>query len=85
MDYRLSKLLKEVKELGVKDKPLISKEGLKEICKLLSEEAAVDFKRACKNGYIEYSVLTNETLIELSEKILVAGEGDGTVIIIDDI
>lgn len=85
MNYRLSKLIREVKELGVKDELFISKEDMNEICKLLSKEAGEDFRKACKDGYIGYSKLSKETLIELTEKLVIAGTGKETVIIIDDI
>lgn len=86
MNYRLLKLKREIEKIGYKERAYISNEDLDDICRYLSEEASQDLKsNGYKNNSISYKNLNTETLMELSEKILIVGSGDGTVILIDDI
>ena len=79
--YTLKKLQKQVKELRSNNVPYITKEDIESICKDLSKEAAADLKEnGFKNNTIDYAALKTETLIELSENILIVGTGNGTVL-----
>ena len=80
--YTLRKLKKQVKELRSNNIPFITDDDIESICKDLSEEAAADLKEnGFKNNTINYAALKTETLIELSENILIVGTGNGTVVI----
>ena len=80
--YTLKKLQKQVKELRSNNVPYITKEDIESICKDLSKEAAADLKEnGFKNNTIDYAALKTETLIELSENILIVGTGKETVVI----
>lgn len=83
---RLRKLKKDLLSIKKDESPLITSDDLEVICMNLSEEAAQDLKyNGYKNNSISYKNLNTETLMELSEKILIVGSGDETVILIDDI
>ena len=79
--YTLKKLKRQVKELKNNNVPYITADDIESICKDLSKEAATDLK---ENGFkyntIDYTALKTETLIELSENVLIVGTGNGTVI-----
>lgn len=79
--YTLRKLKRQVKELRNNNVPYITADDIESICKDLSKEAATDLK---ENGFkyntIDYTALKTETLIELSENVLIVGTGNGTVI-----
>ena len=79
--YTLRKLKKQVKELRNNNVPYITADDIESICKDLSKEAATDLKEnGFKNNTIDYAALKTETLIELSENILIVGTGNRTVI-----
>ena len=79
--YTLRKLKKQVKELRSNNIPFITDDDIESICKDLSKEAAADLKEnGFKNNTINYAALKTETLIELSEAVLIVGTGNGTVI-----
>ena len=80
--YTLRKLKKQVKELRSNNIPFITDDDIENICKDLSKEAATDLKEnGFKNNTIDYAALKTETLIELSENILIVGTGKETVVI----
>ena len=80
--YTLKKLKKQVKELRNNNVPYITADDIESICKDLSDEAAEDLKEnGFKNNTIDYAALKTETLIELSENILIVGTGKETVVI----
>ena len=80
--YTLRKLKKQVKELRNNNVPYITADDINSICKDLSEEAAVDLRNnGFRNNTIDYAALKTETLIELSESILIVGKGNETVVI----
>ena len=80
--YTLRKLKKQVKELRSNNIPFITDDDIESICKDLSKEAAADLKEnGFKNNTINYAALKTETLIELSESILIVGKGNETVVI----
>ena len=84
--YTLKKLKRQVKELRNNNVPYITADDIESICKDLSEEAAADLRNnGFRNNTIDYAALKAETLIELSESILIVGKGNGTVILIDDV
>ena len=79
--YTLKRLKKQVKELRSNNIPFITDDDIESICKDLSKEAAADLKEnGFKNNTINYAALKTETLIELSEAVLIVGTGNGTVI-----
>ena len=80
--YTLKRLQKQVKELRNNNVPYITADDIESICKDLSKEAAADLKEnGFKHNTIDYAALKTETLIELSENILIVGTGkEGTVI-----
>ena len=81
--YTLKRLQKQVKELRSNNMPFITDDDIENICKDLSKEAATDLKEnGFKNNTIDYAALKTDTLIELSENILIVGTGkEGTVVI----
>ena len=80
--YTLRKLKKQVKELRNNNVPYITADDIESICKDLSKEAAADLKEnGFKHNTIDYAALKTETLIELSENILIVGKGNETVVI----
>ena len=79
--YTLRKLKKQVKELRNNNVPYVTADDIESICKDLSEEAAADLRNnGFRNNTIDYAALKTETLIELSENILIVDTGENTVI-----
>lgn len=85
MKSDLLKLKKKLLNIKRENVAYINADDIEDVCKYLSKEAGADFKKGCKDGYIGYSKMSKETLIELTEKLVIAGAGKETVIIIDDI
>ena len=80
--YTLKKLKRQVKELRNNNVPYITADDIESICKDLSEEAAADLRNnGFRNNTIDYTALKTETLIELSENVLIVGKGNETVVI----
>ena len=81
----LKKLKRELSKISINKIQYISDEDIKEICNNLSREAAADVEANYKNNTLNYKGMQTSTLIELSEYTIIAGTGEDTVIIIDDI
>ena len=79
--YQLDKLKRQLEAIRNKNVPYITNADIESICKDLSKKAAADLREnGFKNNTIDYAALETETLIELSENILIIGAGDDTVI-----
>lgn len=80
--YTLRKLKKQLKAIRNNNVPYVTADDIESICKDLSKEAAADLKEnGFKHNTIDYAALKTETLIELSENILIVGKGNETVVI----
>lgn len=82
---RLKKLKKELLKINISNNHYIDTETLNEICRYLTKPARQDLRKNYKDGFILYKNMKTETLKELDNKILIAGNGEETTIIIDDI
>ena len=79
--HQLDKLKRQLEAIRNKNVPYITDTDIESICKDLSKKAAADLREnGFKNNTIDYAALETETLIELSENILIIGAGDDTVI-----
>lgn len=84
----LRKKLLSIKKAAEKSETTIklSKEEIEELFKEYSKETREDINNNCNNGYLNWSKLKTETLKEIAYgPVLVVGEGEDTVVIIDDI
>lgn len=82
---KLKKLKKELLKMNVANNHYIDINVLNEICSCLSKQARTDLRKNYKNGILLYKNMKTETLKELDNKILIAGNGEETTVIIDDI
>lgn len=82
---KLKKLKKELLKMNVANNHYIDINVLNEICNCLSKQARTDLRKNYKNGILLYKNMKTETLKELDNKILIAGNGEETTVIIDDI
>lgn len=65
---------------------LLSKDEINELFKEYSEETREDINNNYTNGYLHWDKLKTETLKEVVfDLILIIGEGEDAVVIIDDI
>ena len=82
---KLKKLKKDLMKLNLANNHYVPIEVLNDICKCLTKPARQDLRNNYKNGILNYKNMRTETLKELDERVIIAGNGEDTTIIIDDI
>lgn len=84
-NLKLKKLKKDLIKLNLANNHYISIDILNDICKCLTKPARQNLRNNYKNGILNYKNMSTKTLKELDERIIIAGNGDDTVILFDDV